>query len=127
MEDRVIEHKMLTTEACNLIEDNSLDFIFFDATHTYNCLKQDILSWRNKLKPNGFFCGHDYHSFFDDGGMIRCIEELMNIKVRLPSSGAPYNWDENTHSVISALSTENGGVVDLTTTCWYCKKEFSNI
>lgn len=125
VKDRVIVHKMLTTEACKLVLDQSLDFIFFDATHTYESLKQDIMCWKNKLKPNGFFIGHDYHPYFDNGGMVRCIEEFMNIKTKLATTGEPYQWNENTDKIIDFLMNERGGVVDLTTTCWYSKKEYS--
>lgn len=78
--DRVTIIRRLTTEAASYVEDNSLDFVFIDATHTYDALLKDILAWKNKIKPNGMICGHDYHPFFDNGGMIRGVKEAFGDK-----------------------------------------------
>ena len=75
--ERVTIIRKLTTEAAKEIKDESLDFIFIDATHTYNALTNDILSWKNKVKSDGMICGHDYHPFFDNGGMIRGVQEAF--------------------------------------------------
>jgi len=53
--------KLLSTDAAKLYEDKSLDFIFIDADHTYESVKQDIISWRPKLKDEGIMAGHDYN------------------------------------------------------------------
>ncbi len=50
-----------SVEGSKLYEDNSLDFVFIDACHTYDCVKEDIEHWLPKVKPNGFLCGHDFH------------------------------------------------------------------
>jgi beta-1,4-mannosyl-glycoprotein beta-1,4-N-acetylglucosaminyltransferase len=42
-------------------ENDSLDFVFIDASHEYEEVKQDILSWLPKVKKNGVLAGHDYH------------------------------------------------------------------
>lgn len=52
--------KMSSTEAAKLYENNSIDFIFIDACHTYDCVKEDIINWFPKVKPNGILAGHDY-------------------------------------------------------------------
>lgn len=76
--DRVIIHKELTTEAARYVPDESLDFVFIDATHTYDALMKDIRAWKDKVKPTGMICGHDYHPFFDNGGMIRGVQEAFS-------------------------------------------------
>ena len=49
-----------SVEAVNQFEDASLDFVFIDATHTYESVSQDIRLWWPKVRPQGLFSGHDY-------------------------------------------------------------------
>ncbi len=54
---------MIRTEskiASNLIEDESLDFMYIDANHYYESVKEDINKWYPKVKKGGVFGGHDY-------------------------------------------------------------------
>lgn len=46
-------------EAAENFENESCDFIFIDADHSYESVKKDILAWYPKLKPGGSFAGHD--------------------------------------------------------------------
>lgn len=41
-------------------EDNSLDFVFIDASHDYESVTKDITNWFPKLKHGGLIGGHDY-------------------------------------------------------------------
>ena len=49
-----------STEAAKTFEDGSLDFVFIDACHEYQDVKDDIESWIDKIKPGGVIAGHDY-------------------------------------------------------------------
>ncbi len=42
--------------------DNSLDFVFIDASHKYQETKADILLWSRKVKDGCILAGHDYTS-----------------------------------------------------------------
>jgi len=42
------------------IADNSLDFIYFDARHDYQAMREDLLLFWPKLKCGGIFAGHDF-------------------------------------------------------------------
>ena len=53
--------QMSSTDAANLYEDNSLDFVCIDAAHDYENVKNDILSWLPKIKSGGVLAGDDYN------------------------------------------------------------------
>lgn len=42
--------------------EQSLDFVFIDAGHTYNAVRADILAWLPRIKSQGVIAGHDYRS-----------------------------------------------------------------
>lgn len=52
--------KLSTREAHKLFEDNSLDFVFIDADHSYDGVMEDIKFWYPKVKQGCTFAGHDY-------------------------------------------------------------------
>lgn len=43
------------------IEDNSLDFVYIDADHSYDFVMQDIILWGRKIRKGGVVSGHDYY------------------------------------------------------------------
>src|SRR3990167_7957487 len=47
-------------DAVKDFEDNSLDFVYIDANHEYEYVKQDITEWAKKVKSGGIVSGHDY-------------------------------------------------------------------
>lgn len=118
LESRVNTIKKLTTDAAKEIEDGSLDFIFLDATHTYNALRADILTWLPKVKKGGLIAGHDYHPAFDNSGIIRVVNEIFGKPEKELPSGE-FSFDTNTNAVVEYLIFNNGLVVDHKTTCWY--------
>ena len=73
--DRCTVMEMDSLEAAGRVPDASLDFVFIDAQHTYDCVKADILAWRPKLKPGGWLTGHDYQPKFP--GVIKAVDELV--------------------------------------------------
>jgi predicted O-methyltransferase YrrM len=66
--------KLPSLEAAKLYEDNSLDFVFIDASHIYENVKNDIEAWYPKLKSKGILAGHDY----DCGDVRKAVEEFTS-------------------------------------------------
>lgn len=46
--------------AASNFENESLDFVYIDAIHTFEFCYSDILTWFPKVKSKGWICGHDY-------------------------------------------------------------------
>ena len=59
---RRAELLMVSTDvAASLVSDASQDFVFIDADHSYEAVKQDIANWRPKVREGGWLGGHDFH------------------------------------------------------------------
>lgn len=52
--------RMDSSSASNFYWNESVDFVFVDADHTYEGVKKDIMSWWPKIKKGGVLAGHDY-------------------------------------------------------------------
>lgn len=69
----IIKIKDRSENACKRFENNSLDFVYIDADHSYESVQQDIVFWLPKVKKNMFFGGHDYSSSFV--GVVKAVNE----------------------------------------------------
>lgn len=52
--------RMDSVEASKLYEDESLDFVYIDADHSYEGCFKDLEAWYPKVRKGGIFAGHDY-------------------------------------------------------------------
>ena len=59
-EDRCFMLKIDSKNASNLFDDDSLDFVYIDANHKYEAVKEDISCWFPKIRKGGILSGHDY-------------------------------------------------------------------
>lgn len=57
--ERSVVIKSDTTQASNLFDDYSLDFVYVDADHSYEGCKRDLEAWIPKIKKGGYITGHD--------------------------------------------------------------------
>ena len=56
--------------------DQSLDFVFLDASHDEKSVRRDIAGWRPKIKPGGVLAGHDYSSK-SFPGVKRAVDSML--------------------------------------------------
>ena len=56
---RLVLYRHFTNYAHKFVEDESLDFVFIDAGHEYEDVKQDIRLWYPKIRQGGYMLGHD--------------------------------------------------------------------
>ena len=56
-------HKRLSHEAADAFADRSLDFVFIDASHELDEVRQDLAAWWPKMRSGGLFAGHDYADY----------------------------------------------------------------
>jgi predicted O-methyltransferase YrrM len=59
-EERALMLRMYSNQASKLFADDSLDFVYIDANHKYEYVKEDIELWWPKIKSGGMISGHDY-------------------------------------------------------------------
>jgi hypothetical protein len=59
-EDRAIMIRASSEVGSEMFANESLDFVYIDANHAYDYVKQDIELWWPKVKKKGWICGHDY-------------------------------------------------------------------
>jgi hypothetical protein len=52
--------RMTSAEAAGRFEPGQLDFVYIDAQHHYEAVKEDIELWYPKLARGGILAGHDY-------------------------------------------------------------------
>jgi len=60
---RITVHRRPSVEAAKEFTEDSVEFVFIDATHTYDAVSQDIAAWWPKVKAGGLIAGHDYPYF----------------------------------------------------------------
>lgn len=86
-EDRAFMLRMKGEHAAELFRDDSLDFVYIDANHTYEEVKKDINIWYPKVKVGGILAGHDFLNLpgFNKENYAKGIKNLP-----------VYMWDNNT-------------------------------
>lgn len=89
---KIIMHRGLTGERVQDFEDDYFDIILIDADHSYEGVKNDCLTYMNKLKSDGNLVFHDYNCGMWTGVSKLCNEmvdekrlELVSVVERLAS------------------------------------------
>jgi hypothetical protein len=63
----------VSSEIAPAIANESLDGVFIDGCHLYECVRDDIELWLPKVKPGGFVAGHDFSPQWP--GVVRAVHE----------------------------------------------------
>jgi hypothetical protein len=72
---------MTSVEASMKFDDHTLDFVMIDGGHDYECVAQDIESWRSKLKPGGIMAGDDYSESWP--GVVQAVNDAFGDQVQV--------------------------------------------
>jgi len=78
--------KDFSSNAVESVKDNSLDFVYIDANHTYKYVYQDIELWTPKVKDGGIIAGHDVFNCPDVLKAVKdfCFKNKIIFKIELP-------------------------------------------
>ena len=82
---RVVCH-MTSLQAAHDLASKQFSFVFIDACHLYESVRDDIIAWWSLVVPNGLICGHDYNGVGDQRhgwGVKRAVDERFGSKVNV--------------------------------------------
>lgn len=95
--------------AAPLFQDNSYDFVYIDAIHTFNSCFSDILSWYHKVVQNGWICGHDYTGgFLGVRYAVEAFSQLTGEKLAILTSEDWGSWGIQKLRAASTTSVASG-------------------
>ena len=81
--DSITMLTMLSWEAAEKFKNESVDFCYVDAGHSYEAVTKDLNAWWPKIRPGSMFAGDDYTKGYP--GVQQAVWDFfgpMNIKVR---------------------------------------------
>lgn len=64
-----------SNEIVKQYKNNSIDFLFIDADHSYDSVKEDLTLWFPKVKKDGIIAGHDYTTHTD---VKKAVDEFFD-------------------------------------------------
>jgi len=85
--------EMTTHKASLGVPDASLDFVFIDADHSYEGVRDDIADWTPKVRAGGWVMGHDFAPEFP--GVEKAVTEAFGRHV-VPVGSEPLYGDAPT-------------------------------
>ncbi len=86
IKDHVRLIKSDSWSAADQFEDESVDFCYVDAGHTYDCVTRDLQAWWPKVKSGCYFGGDDYTKGWPE--VCRAVEDFFTPqKIKVSKSG----------------------------------------
>lgn len=94
---RVTLHRKYSTEAVTAFPDHHFDLVYIDAMHSYEHVLEDLLAYKDKVKPDGFIMGHDFSNThmgrIKKFGVVRAVREFTGMTdfalTLITNEGAP--------------------------------------
>lgn len=74
----ITNYREFSFDAANRFADNSIDFCYVDADHSYEGVKKDLKSWWPKIRSGCYFAGDDYTKGWP--GVQKAVQEFFNEK-----------------------------------------------
>lgn len=80
-EGSVVVHRALSVPTAAEFPDGHFDWLFIDAMHTYEAVRDDLRAWAPKVKDDGILMGHDYanHPYAREMGfgVVEAVDEFL--------------------------------------------------
>lgn len=96
--DRSVILRTTSAEAAPTFADAQLDFVYLDAQHHYEAIREDLELWLPKVRSGGVLAGHDYldgETEFGRFGVRRAVNEFaqrLGKKVRVTAEPEYPSW-----------------------------------
>jgi hypothetical protein len=87
---RVARIFLPSTEAAKQFKPGELDFVYIDANHSYESVKEDVATWFPKVKPGGILGGHDYEPKFP--GVVKAVNEFVSGRSDIKLQSGDKEW-----------------------------------
>jgi hypothetical protein len=104
----ILPIRMDSLKAAQCFPDEYFDFIYIDASHDYESVKNNIEAYWTKLKPGCFMAGHDYM----DGERIIAAEKLRlqgeALRLQFGVKSAVDEFAKSHNSDVAVILDENG-------------------
>lgn len=75
-DSRVVIIRDFSKNAVKQFEDESLDWVYIDANHGYDAVREDLDLWWPKIKKGGMLSGHDY-AIRQGFGVVQAVNEFI--------------------------------------------------
>ncbi len=63
----------MSMDAVKRFKNDSLDFVYIDANHSFDYVMQDIIEWSKKVRIGGIVSGDDYYHF-RKAGVVEAVD-----------------------------------------------------
>jgi SAM-dependent methyltransferase len=89
---QVIVRRERSTDACRSFSDDSLDWVYIDADHSYEGVMRDLEAYYRVVRPGGFLAGDDYgrEDRWFGQGVTRAVDEFADRCAELTVIGTQF-------------------------------------